>query len=372
VKILIIEPFFTGSHKQWAEGYQKHSSQEVDILSLPGRFWKWRMHGGSVTLAKRYHKMKFQPDLILATDMLNLPVFQSLIKPSCPVAIYFHENQFTYPWSPTDNDVKHQRDKHYGFINYSSTLSADHIYFNSQFHLESFFTGLEYFLRQFPDYREIHTIEKIKAKSSVLHLGLDLHKFDPFKSVNNKKPIILWNHRWELDKNPDDFFKVLQILSKRGVDFNLVVLGEEFKNEQTCFTHARTNFDKYILQFGYSHSFDEYAQWLWKAAILPVTSNQDFFGASIMEAVYCNTIPLLPLRLTYPNLFQVNQNPEIFYQSNEELIDKLENLLDNNAIVKGNNYQDIAKNFDWEIMAPIYDETLEKLKNDLHNRKIEW
>ena len=65
--------------------------------------------------------------------------------------IYFHENQFTYPWSPNDPDVELQRDKHYGFINYSSTLCADHIYFNSKFHLDSFFIGLEKFLKQLPD-----------------------------------------------------------------------------------------------------------------------------------------------------------------------------------------------------------------------------
>ena len=89
MKILIIEPFFTGSHKSWIEGYQYSSAHEINILSLPGRFWKWRMHGGAITLAKKYNKLQFQPDLILATDMLNLPVFQSLIKSTCPMAIYF-------------------------------------------------------------------------------------------------------------------------------------------------------------------------------------------------------------------------------------------------------------------------------------------
>jgi glycosyltransferase involved in cell wall biosynthesis len=364
LKILIIEPFFTGSHKAWAEGYQKYSSHKVKILSLPGRFWKWRMHGGAVTLAKRYHKLKFQPDLILATDMLNLPIFQSLIQPACPVAIYFHENQFSYPWSPKDIDVELQRDKHYGFINYSSALSAHHVFFNSQFHMDSFFIELENFLRKFPDYREIQNIEKINKKSSVLHLGLDLHKFDPFESEKNddEVPIILWNHRWEHDKNPEVFFELIQELSQRGVDFNLVVLGEEYKDEQSCFTHARKTMDKHILQFGYTDSFDEYAKWLWQADILPVTSNQDFFGASIMEAIYCNTIPLLPMRLTYPNLFHSDQNPEIFYQSPKELIYKLENMLCNNGIFKRNNYKEIAMNYDWSIMAEKYDDKLENLE----------
>ena len=140
------------------------------------------MHGGAVTLAKRYQQLDYQPDLILTTDMLNLPVFQSLAKSNCPVNIYFHENQFTYPWSPMDEDVELQRDKHYGFINYSSALCADHVYFNSKFHLNSFLTGLEDFLRQFPDYREIQNIERIREKSSILYLGMDLKKFDKYKT----------------------------------------------------------------------------------------------------------------------------------------------------------------------------------------------
>ncbi|MCH6560361.1 DUF3524 domain-containing protein, partial [candidate division KSB1 bacterium] len=46
MNILILEPYFTGSHKAWAQGYQKQSKHRVEILSLPGNFWKWRMHGG--------------------------------------------------------------------------------------------------------------------------------------------------------------------------------------------------------------------------------------------------------------------------------------------------------------------------------------
>ena len=361
MKILIIEPFFTGSHKTWAEGYQKNSSHEVEILSLPGRFWKWRMHGGAITLAKRYHKLQFQPNLILATDMLNLPVFKSLIQQTCPVAIYFHENQFTYPWSPADEDVKFQRDKHYGFINYSSTLIANHIYFNSQFHLDSFFTGLEDFLRQFPDYREIQNVEKIKEKSSVMYLGLDLHKFDPFmiEKNNNTLPLILWNHRWEHDKNPESFFEIIQALSEKVANFNLVVLGEEFNAELPCFTLARTKLDKHILQFGYTDSFNEYAKWLWKADILPVTSNQDFFGSSIMEAVYCKTFPLLPSRLTYPELFDQERNPQLFYEDLNDLVFKLNSLINNIDKLRNQKLQHIAKEFDWLKMAPHYDNEYE-------------
>ena len=357
MKIIIIEPFLTGSHKAWAEGYANTSTHEVEIISLPGRFWKWRMHGGAVTLAKRYDKLNFNPHLILATDMLNLPVFQSLVSPECPVAIYFHENQFTYPWSPNDEDVELQRDKHYGFINYSSALSSDHVYFNSKFHLDSFFAGLEDFLRQFPDYREIQNIDKIRAKSSVLYLGMDLKKFDNYKveKSENELPLILWNHRWEHDKNSEVFFDALIELSKKGSIFKLAVLGEEFKEELPCFTKARETLKQHIVQFGYTDSFEDYAQWLWKADILPVTSNQDFFGGSIMEAVYCNTIPLLPKRLTYPELFNENDNPQLFYKDEDELIKKLGSFIENIDKIRKQKLNKIDEKYDWSIMAEEYD-----------------
>ena len=107
------------------------------------------------------------------------------------------------------------------------------------------------------------------------------------------------------------------------MEFQLAVLGEEFKEELPCFSQARKKLQKHIVSFGYAKTFDEYAKWLWKADILPVTSNQDFFGGSIIEAVYCQTTPLLPKRLTYPELFQVDDNPHLFYDDESELLEKL-------------------------------------------------
>ena len=364
MKILIIEPFFTGSHKIWAEGYAQYSKNEVKIISLPGRFWKWRMHGGAITLSKKYDKLSFNPDLILTTDMLNLPVFQSLVQPKCPIIIYFHENQFTYPWSPKDKDVELHRDKHYGFINYSSALSASHVYFNSKFHLDSFFIGLEDFLRQFPDYREIQNIDNIRNKSSVLNLGMDLKKFalHKIKKCSKDLPLLLWNHRWEYDKNPEAFFNAIFKLSNMGYKFELAILGQEFNNELSCFTNARESLKKHLIHFGYIKSFKEYARLLWKADILPVCSNHDFFGGSIMEAVYCDTIPLLPNRLTYPDLFKINENPNLFYENENQFINKLGIFIENFIEIRKQNLSEISKEYDWLNIVKKYDDEFEKFK----------
>jgi hypothetical protein len=205
LKILLLEPYYTGSHAAWAEGYARHSQHQIDILSLPGRFWKWRMHGGAVTLARKFLASPLNPDLILATDMLDLTTFLALTLPhtaTIPTAIYFHENQLTYPWSPTDRDIARKRDKHYGFINYTSALAADAVLFNSRYHQDSFLAALPQLLKHFPDYNELKTIKQIRAKSRVLPLGLDLRRLDQFRpgasgQPDLARPLILWGHRWE-------------------------------------------------------------------------------------------------------------------------------------------------------------------------------
>ena len=360
LNICLIEPFYSGSHKRWVDDYQSYSKHNIEILTLKGVYWKWRMHGGAITLAEKFNK-KYQhkgiPDLILTTDMLNLPVFASFINKSIPIITFFHENQLTYPWSSKDRDKIKNRDHHYGFINYSTALKSNKIMFNSNFHLESFINALKIFLKQFPDHRGLKNIELIKKKSIVSYLGIDLKQFDKFKFKKiNKNPIILWNHRWEYDKNPELFFNILKELKNDNYKFNLVILGEEFSTEMEIFKLARNYFSKEILHMGYSNSFEEYAKWLWKSDLLPVTSYQDFFGISIMEATYCNVIPILPSRLSYPELFP--NNDSIFYSNKNELILKLKKAIE--KPYKYKNINKIAAKFDWNNISIHYDKIMLK------------
>ncbi len=367
MKICLIEPFCTGSHAAWAEEYTRYSRHHIELLSLSGRHWKWRMHGGAVTLAKKFLQSNFEPDIMLATDMLDLTTFLALTREKAAgraAAIYFHENQLTYPWSPKDADPEKLRDAHYAFINYSSALAADITLFNSAYHRQSFHRQLPGFLKNFPDHNELDTIRALEEKSSVMPLGLDLRRFDDYRLDAEKSastvPVILWNHRWEYDKNPEEFFKALLILHEEGLDFRIVVLGEAYRQYPPAFDEAFDKLEQHLLHVGYADNFADYARLLWQADILPVTSHHDFFGASVVQAIYCDCMPLLPNRLSYPEHVPEELHEIYLYNNFEELVEKLRQRLLTTDRHSNSLARHVAR-YDWNKVVNSYDDLLESL-----------
>ncbi len=371
VNVLILEPYFTGSHASWAEGYARHSAHEVNILHLEGQFWKWRMHGGAVTLARRFLEEAHEPEVILATDMLDLTTFMALTRDRTariPSAVYFHENQITYPWSPGDRDVAHKRDVHYGFINFASALAADAVFFNSDYHRRAFLEELPRLLKHFPDHRELASVELIAAKSRVLPLGFDFVRLEDNKpgeaahgTQAGRPPLVLWNHRWEYDKNPEDFFQALYALADQGLEFEVAVLGENFSQSPEVFQQARVRLGDRVVQFGYAGSFADYARWLWEADILPVTSKHDFFGMSVVEAVYCGCYPLLPRRLSYPEIFPPEIYEDLYYDDADELITKMAKAFQGTDHIQQADLKQRVEVFSWKTMVCRYDKALNAL-----------
>jgi len=361
MKIHLFAPFFSGSHQRWAAAYARHSGHQVRLFTLPGRHWKWRMHGGAVQLAQQFLAQAEQPDLLLTTDMLDSATFLALTRQrthGIPLAVYFHENQLTYPWSPTDEDVPLQRDRHYGWINYSSALAADAVLFNSAYHRTSFLDELPTFLRAFPDYQDVQLVDTIRQKSQVLALGMDLQMPESPALPTNPVPLLLWNHRWEYDKNPEGFFNCCQRLADCGLHFGLIVLGEQYAQAPPVFAQARELLADKIYHWGFAKDPATYQHWLRRADVLPVTSRQDFFGGSVVEALYANTYPLLPDRLAYPEHLPTADQPEHLYQNEEALFEKLAALLENPARITAVQPRAWVAHYDWSVQAPLYDRAL--------------
>lgn len=362
MKISLLEPYYTGSHMDWADELERYSSHEIQLFTMPGEAWKWRMHGGAVTLAGEVMRSELKPDLILATDMLDLNAFLGLTRKKTakiPTAIYFHENQLSYPWKPEDRDILKNREWHYKFINFISAYTADAVFFNSNYHKDTFLEELKKFLLSFPDNNELQALEQIKSKSSTLPLGLELKEHAPRRTDRTEPPIILWNHRWEHDKAPEAFCDALIALHNKGLDFEVAFLGESPPGPNEHILKAKKLLGNKVTQFGYVKNKKEYFGWLDKARILPVTSKQDFFGASVVQAVHHGCMPLLPKRLAYPEMIPIEQYPDCYYSGKKDLLKKLETLI--RRPLSNDTLSSSMERFDWSRSIKRYDKAFSEV-----------
>ncbi len=322
MRVALIDPFFDVSHRYWAHFVRDYSQHEIKIFSQSAHHWKWKMVASGIDMAHTINQEKQSFDLFLTTDFLHLSLFKSLLSPEhqhTPICHYFHENQITYPWSPDDVDPQLQRDHHYGFINYTSALVADQIAFNSRYHRDSFIDSLPSFLSKFPKSAHDHS-EKLRAKSSVLSIGINSSTYQRPKETNkNNIPTILWNHRWEADKNPDDFAEALDYLASQNHDFRLILCGKQYKKMPAVYDRIIDTHHERITHLGYAASRAEYIKLLHQSNILLVTSRQDFFGISIVEAIAAGVYPILPHRLAYPEHIPLEHRQKHLYTTEAEM-----------------------------------------------------
>ncbi len=359
MKFLFIETFSIGSHALFASGLADHSSHTIDIMAMPGENFRWRMLGAAVYMADNIPSLATY-DGVIVTDLFNLADFKALTGPKCPpVLLYFHENQLTYPRPGKDRSVLML-----GMINISSALAADRILFNSKTHQDDFLNAVPEFLNRGKDFRPAGVAEKIREKSRVLYPGIALPPgLAPDLPKQTDPPLIIWNHRWGYDKNHPLFFEVLEKLQDQGFDFRVALMGENFGMIPDEFHRAQERFGDKIVQFGYVPSRTEYFNLLKQGTIVISTSIQENFGMSVIEAMIMGCLPLLPNRLSYPEILPEAFHDPFLYKNKYDLIEKLARVLSDAKA-----YEETRKrlasemrSFLWENAAPGYDRVLEAL-----------
>lgn len=358
LNFLFLEPFFGGSHRNFVEGIISNSRHRIEVISLPARFWKWRMRGAALHFFKRIRKIE-EYDGIMASDLMSLSDLKTLIGPSCPpVLVYFHENQLSYPVPPGES-----MDFQFGFTDITTALAADRVLFNSHFHFNTFFDRLPDFLNMMPDYRPRWVVEAIMKKSGVLYPGCQFDSGHSEFFEDSVPPLIIWNHRWEFDKRPEDFFEVLDSVVEKGMDFRLALLGEDFQSVSGSFLSAKERFSKRIIQYGYVKSQEEYLEWLKKGSIVVSTAIQENFGISIVEAARFGCLPLVPDRLSYPEIFPEEFHQYVLYENLEDLTERLLYVLSDLSAFRSARKK-ISRSmtrFAWENVINSYDTELEAL-----------
>jgi glycosyltransferase involved in cell wall biosynthesis len=326
---------------------------------MPGENWRWRMLGAALHMVDAIPPLDGY-DGIIVTDLFNLADFKALVGQPCPpVLAYFHENQITYPQPPGDKGAFQL-----GIINITTALAADLVVFNSHMHRHAFLNAVPELLNRGRDFRPMNVAKSINEKSTVLYPGITLpgdRKVDAEKQID--PPLIIWNHRWGFDKNCEIFFEAIRELEDRGVDFRLALMGENFGKIPDAFRVARKRFEHKILQYGYVPERGTYEKWLKRGALVISTAIQENFGISVVEAVLMGCIPLLPCRLSYPEILPTAYHEHFLYQNKNDLIEKLFDIMTHYRRYEPlrDNLVEEMKSFLWQNLVAGYDRILDRL-----------
>ncbi len=347
--VLLIEPYYGGSHRSFLEGLRRNLPFRFDLLSLPARLWKWRMRLGAPWFAQELRESGRRYDRIVVSSFLDVAAFRGLAPRwvrDVPLLTYFHENQAAYPVQ-----VDEPRDLHFALTNLTTILASDSVAFNSAFNRDSFLDECLPFTAKARDMELAGLRGTIEARSRVLYPPVD---FDPIDAVAPSRggdgaPVILWAHRWEHDKDPEAFFQAVEVLHGLGREFRLVVMGEGFQRVPAVFKEAKARFADRILQWGFADGRD-YPAWLRRSDIAVSTARHEFFGIGIVEAVRAGCIPCLPRRLVYPELF-----PDEFLYNDDELAVRLDDLLKRACTGDRSDFSRLVDPYGWPALKEAYE-----------------
>lgn len=103
-----------------------------------------------------------------------------------------------------------------------------------------------------------------------------------------------------------------------------MVLGQRFRDGAAVFDAARGRYRDRIAHWGFVEDRKVYSAWLASCDVVVSTAIHEFFGLSVLEAVAHGCFPLLPDRLSYPELLPATSAADHLYTSEADLVARLE------------------------------------------------
>ena len=365
MKALLLSAYDAVSHRQWREGLVRHLT-DIDwtVLTLPPRFFAWRSRGNPLTWAfSEKETLNKGYDLVLATSMTNLAGLKGIVPAlaGTPTVVYFHENQFAYP-----EQRERKEYQNYKLTNLYTALSAQKILFNSRYNLETMVDGVGGLLSVMPDGVPPGIAEEVESRSLVLPVPLEESCYQ--ERTRPQGPLrIVWNHRWEHDKAPERFLGALVQIAQRGAEFEVHVVGQQFRDQPAVFEEMKEQLGGHILNWGFVKDESQYQEILSTSDVVVSTALHDFQGIAVLEATAAGCVPLVPDRLAYRELF-----PEEFrYGSLEDdmegevriLADRLEEMCADPAAVRATKPPDLT-HLSWNVLAEKYRKVLEEVSGE--------
>ncbi|GLV33873.1 uncharacterized protein CBL_11243 [Carabus blaptoides fortunei] len=307
----------------------KELSNNYDLITLSAKKWPWRARCSALLLSQliprdKNYSVLFCSSVLSLTELVGLrPDLQTVKK-----IVYFHENQLIYP----KQQIK-ERDFQFGYNQITSCLVADIVVFNSCYNKTTFLETIAKFIKLMPDCRPGNLCSQIEPKCVVLYFPIHFEQISVTAKDYTATLHIVWPHRWEFDKGPEELFQIMFRLKETGVPFKLSVLGETFQDVPAVFHEARTILEEHIEHWGFVESKEDYYNILNEAHVVLSTAKHEFYGVAVLEAVHCGCYPVVPDRLVYPEIYEKC----CLYKDTADAVDILRNFAENPAKLQATN-----------------------------------
>ncbi len=301
MKILLLSAYDADSHKYWRQQLVANLPEyEWTQLVLPGRYFNWRIRGNSLQWAlEQQTVLRAGYDLVIATSMVDLSALKGFVPQlaSTPSIVYFHENQFAYPQGQGGHAFLEPK-----MVNLYSAFAADKLLFNSEYNRQSFLLGVAEFTNKLPE-KLPGLVTKLRQKSDRIPVPITLYQqaADGCRKVQGI-PQLVWNHRWEYDKGPELLLACVDELQRRNIAFKLHLLGQQFRRIPKALKSLQDKHRHCLGEVGFVTSRSDYEALLGQSDYVLSTADHEFQGLAVGEAIQCGCLPLLPDRLSYPEL----------------------------------------------------------------------
>ncbi len=420
-RVLFLEPFYGGSHRAFADGLVAHSSHRIELHTLPARFWKWRMRGAALHFARRIARPE-RYAVLLVSDLMSAADLKALWGERCPpIVLYLHENQLSYPLPPGGQvDLQFGFTDVTSALAASAMVFNSHFHRDSFFAaLPRFLRQMpDYVPRWVPAALEAKAqvlypgcrlpppaaaavggrselappVGAVATAAAPAAAGGRSERAPPVvpapaaaRSLRNPAaqmvpapatvpppgpppprppalpeapPLVIWNHRWEFDKQPEAFFAALRRVDAAGVAFRVALLGENFQAVPQAFIKAQRWLGARLVHYGYEPDRGAYWEWLRQGSVVVSTALQENFGIAVVEAVAAGNYPLLPHRLAYPEVIPERYHAACLYRDETELAAKLVALLAAPPVTAPAGLAAAMERFSWRLLAGRYDALL--------------
>jgi glycosyltransferase involved in cell wall biosynthesis len=361
-RVVLVEPYYGGSHRSWADGLVAHSRHEIHLVVHDAAYWRWRLRGSALTLAEAVEEVVAEhgpPDVLLVSDMVNLPALLGFLRRDIgdpAVALYVHENQLTHPAGPRDRP-----DEGLALANWLSMAVADEVLVNSEAQLADLRVALPVLLGRALDHGHAHRLDEVVERCQVLPVGIDLAGIAPDGHRPPGEPLVVWNHRWDHEKRPDRLFSALYHLADEGVAFRLALAGENLRVDPQEFDRIRQRLGDRVTHVGVLDR-EGYHRLLASSDVTVSTAEHETFGIAAVEAMAAGCVPLLPNRLSYPEIVPAQFHQAVLYEQGE-LGDRLRAVLTDlpTARARIDGLAASMRRFDWSVLAPRYDAAIDQL-----------